>query len=392
MTNKRLALTQDEGYDVYCTASEENIGKGRCNHVLHGEPNDPKGFEKLVEEYKNSSTSYLNESREPGDTEPVDTKYPFNSESLDKFADSIYEYYNEEDREKYYAEDLKLALNENDIRHYTNEGWYSEEYNPNTARKLYQDSMYSYKDYLRDTVRLFLAKKYQENGINSKILVPDEDCDEESDEYYSRDYYIDYADQKQFEDSLNNYNTKYLTDSTRLHIQWMNRNCDRLGLPPVMKFPDGVSPLDCDHRDISKSLLEFSLDRSLYKDKSESYGESKASDEKVNKVYNIIKDNILHESIRQNLCVLPGVKFSRLSNNSIHAIKFHSTKINRCPSVHDITKESMSRGYWNIINSILGDLYDEDQIDKIRIDDFSENQTLDLGERLSRYVTGFGED
>ena len=32
--NKRLALTVD-GNITYCVASEENIGKGRCNHVLH---------------------------------------------------------------------------------------------------------------------------------------------------------------------------------------------------------------------------------------------------------------------------------------------------------------------------------------------------------------------
>ena len=32
--NKRLAFTKD-GKLTYCTASEENIGKGRCNHVAH---------------------------------------------------------------------------------------------------------------------------------------------------------------------------------------------------------------------------------------------------------------------------------------------------------------------------------------------------------------------
>lgn len=39
---KRLALTKD-GKLTYCTASDENIGKGRCNHVAHqkaGEIND----------------------------------------------------------------------------------------------------------------------------------------------------------------------------------------------------------------------------------------------------------------------------------------------------------------------------------------------------------------
>lgn len=31
---KRLALNS-EGLLTYCTASEENIGKGRCNHIAH---------------------------------------------------------------------------------------------------------------------------------------------------------------------------------------------------------------------------------------------------------------------------------------------------------------------------------------------------------------------
>ena len=36
---KRLALTVD-GQMTYCTASEENIGKGRCNHVDHQLPGE----------------------------------------------------------------------------------------------------------------------------------------------------------------------------------------------------------------------------------------------------------------------------------------------------------------------------------------------------------------
>ena len=34
MSNKRLALNKD-GKLTYCTATEENLGKGRCNHLLH---------------------------------------------------------------------------------------------------------------------------------------------------------------------------------------------------------------------------------------------------------------------------------------------------------------------------------------------------------------------
>ncbi len=37
--NKRLALTK-EGKLTYCTASEENIGKGRCNHIAHQKNNE----------------------------------------------------------------------------------------------------------------------------------------------------------------------------------------------------------------------------------------------------------------------------------------------------------------------------------------------------------------
>ena len=40
--DKRLALTKD-GQLTYCTATEENIGKGRCNHIMHqkiGESNE----------------------------------------------------------------------------------------------------------------------------------------------------------------------------------------------------------------------------------------------------------------------------------------------------------------------------------------------------------------
>ena len=39
---KRLALTVD-GHLTYCTASEERIGKGRCNHVDHQVANESEG-------------------------------------------------------------------------------------------------------------------------------------------------------------------------------------------------------------------------------------------------------------------------------------------------------------------------------------------------------------
>lgn len=37
---KRLALTVD-GNITYCTATDENIGKGRCNHVTHQKDGQP---------------------------------------------------------------------------------------------------------------------------------------------------------------------------------------------------------------------------------------------------------------------------------------------------------------------------------------------------------------
>ena len=49
---KRLALTKD-GKMTYCTASEENIGKGRCNHIAHQKNNESaEDFCKRVENSK----------------------------------------------------------------------------------------------------------------------------------------------------------------------------------------------------------------------------------------------------------------------------------------------------------------------------------------------------
>ena len=55
MSKKRLAMTKD-GQLTYCTASEENIGKGRCNHIAHqknGE--DPVTFMNRVNNAQNAS-------------------------------------------------------------------------------------------------------------------------------------------------------------------------------------------------------------------------------------------------------------------------------------------------------------------------------------------------
>ena len=49
---KRLALTKD-GKLTYCTSSEENIGKGRCNHIFHQNNNEStEDFCKRVKDIK----------------------------------------------------------------------------------------------------------------------------------------------------------------------------------------------------------------------------------------------------------------------------------------------------------------------------------------------------
>lgn len=51
-SKKRLAVTEDFKL-TYCTASPENIGKGRCNHINHQlEGEDPKDFVNRNEELK----------------------------------------------------------------------------------------------------------------------------------------------------------------------------------------------------------------------------------------------------------------------------------------------------------------------------------------------------
>ena len=46
---KRLAMTTD-GKLTYCSASDANIGKGRCNHLFHQNTNDSQNF---ILEYEN---------------------------------------------------------------------------------------------------------------------------------------------------------------------------------------------------------------------------------------------------------------------------------------------------------------------------------------------------
>lgn len=59
MISKRLALNKD-GNLTYCTATEENIGKGRCNHLIHqniGESNE--SFLNRINEKESLYKNYL---------------------------------------------------------------------------------------------------------------------------------------------------------------------------------------------------------------------------------------------------------------------------------------------------------------------------------------------
>ena len=53
---KRLALTKD-GKMTYCTASEENIGKGRCNNIAHQKNNE--SVENFCKRIENSKTNEI---------------------------------------------------------------------------------------------------------------------------------------------------------------------------------------------------------------------------------------------------------------------------------------------------------------------------------------------
>ena len=57
---KRLALTKD-GKLTYCTSSEENIGKGRCNHVDHQKNDESQeDFCKRITDMKNDEKKIHN--------------------------------------------------------------------------------------------------------------------------------------------------------------------------------------------------------------------------------------------------------------------------------------------------------------------------------------------
>lgn len=90
MTKKRLALTED-GVMTYCTASEENMGKGRCNHVLHGDPNDMQGFMEQIKHYnKNYKLDESVKSSEESLFIKNAPKHPVNTEYFTKFYEECY--------------------------------------------------------------------------------------------------------------------------------------------------------------------------------------------------------------------------------------------------------------------------------------------------------------
>lgn len=57
MAEKRLALSKD-GQITYCTADDDNIGKGRCNHVYHQKSNESAG--EFLDRMPNTNNSDYN--------------------------------------------------------------------------------------------------------------------------------------------------------------------------------------------------------------------------------------------------------------------------------------------------------------------------------------------
>lgn len=66
--NKRLALTKD-GRLTYCTASEENIGKGRCNHISHQKPGESQ------DDFLNRINKIINNENNKNDKNNTGNKY-----------------------------------------------------------------------------------------------------------------------------------------------------------------------------------------------------------------------------------------------------------------------------------------------------------------------------
>lgn len=71
---RRLAMNS-EGQMTYCTASEENIGRGRCNHIAHQKPGE------TPQEFCERATAALN-SRKPSGTARNELK-GFNGRPVD---------------------------------------------------------------------------------------------------------------------------------------------------------------------------------------------------------------------------------------------------------------------------------------------------------------------
>ena len=269
---KRLALTRD-GIVTYCTASDEFVGKGRCNHIMHGDVNDPKGFAKLVEEHNKSPFVTFDLNQSFTEIEPGKAKYPLQVDTLEKFSTSIYENYSEEERNFFKSE-----------FEYRCDGYNKD----NGIQDLYIVPMHSFSTYLANRVRLFITEKYQENGIDSVMVKWHNGLTNEADP----EVFLHYLNFNRESDAS--------LDNTRYHLKLMNDHCNRLGFAPLFPISPGESPLDCDYEDIIQSFIEFSLDRSLYKDSDVQYKtKNQAPDEKIDKIFNTIKDNVLNQSIRK---------------------------------------------------------------------------------------------
>lgn len=85
MANKVLCMTK-EGKITYCTASPENRGKGRCNHIAHQEEN-----ESIQDFMTRVSTEITEEDAEiPKDSEKI-IDNPVTMDDIQKYKDKICE-------------------------------------------------------------------------------------------------------------------------------------------------------------------------------------------------------------------------------------------------------------------------------------------------------------
>ena len=107
---KRLALTKD-GQMTYCSSADENVGKGRCNHVDHQHADEsPVEFTLRMQSEMEAKQKYplkfngLKESQSYDESEEYDSALGLNNSINEKTFDSYLEA----------SKWLKSELNEHD--------------------------------------------------------------------------------------------------------------------------------------------------------------------------------------------------------------------------------------------------------------------------------------